>query len=67
MQARIVRTPDAARYVGLTPSTLEKMRLYVTGPPFIRLGPRAVGYSISDLDSWIEARRRHSTSETNAA
>jgi predicted DNA-binding transcriptional regulator AlpA len=67
METRILRTPDAARYLGLTASTLEKMRLYGTGPHFIRLGARAVGYSVSDLDSWIENRRRRSTSEADAA
>jgi predicted DNA-binding transcriptional regulator AlpA len=62
----VLRTPAAAQYLGLTASTLEKMRLYGTGPYFIRLGVRAVGYSVSDLDEWIECRRRRSTSETSA-
>ena len=67
MQPHVLRTPDAAQYLGLTASTLEKMRLYGTGPHFIRLGARAVGYSVSDLNSWIEDRRRRSTAEAGAA
>jgi predicted DNA-binding transcriptional regulator AlpA len=67
MLSHILRTPDAAQYLGLTASTLEKMRLYGTGPHFIRLGIRAVGYSLSDLNSWIESRRHRSTSEADAA
>jgi len=63
MQPRVLRTPDAAQYLGLTASTLEKMRLFGNGPRFVRLGLRAVGYAISDLDSFIEARRRDSTSD----
>jgi len=63
MQPRVFRTPDAARYLGLTASTLEKMRLSGGGPPFVRLGARAVGYAIGDLDSYIDARRRTSTSD----
>jgi predicted DNA-binding transcriptional regulator AlpA len=63
MQPRILRTPDAARYLGLTASTLEKMRLTGGGPRFIRLGFRAVGYAIGDLDAFIDGRRRCSTSD----
>jgi predicted DNA-binding transcriptional regulator AlpA len=63
IQPRVLRTPHAAKYVGLTASTLEKMRLVGSGPPFVRLGARAVGYAIGDLDSYIDARRRTSTSD----
>jgi predicted DNA-binding transcriptional regulator AlpA len=63
MQPRVLRTPDAAQYLGLTASTLEKMRLFGNGPRFIRLGCRAVGYAIGDLDSFIDARRCTSTSD----
>jgi predicted DNA-binding transcriptional regulator AlpA len=60
---RVLRTPDAAKYIGLTASTLEKMRLSGGGPRFVRLGARAVGYAIGDLDSFIDGRRRTSTSD----
>ncbi len=60
MQMRILRTPEAATYVGLSSSTLEKMRLTGDGPRFIRLGGRAVGYAIEDLDAWLDARRAES-------
>ena len=63
MQLRVLRTPDAARYLGLTASTLEKMRVLGNGPRFIRIGARAVGYAISDLDTFIDGRRRTSTSD----
>ena len=67
MQPRVLRTPDAAQYLGLTASTLEKMRLSGNGPRFIRLGARAVGYTIGDLDSFIEAGRRFSTSDSGTS
>ena len=63
MQRRILRTPDAAGYVGLAASTLEKMRLTGDGPEFIRLGGRAVGYDLKSLDAWLDARRCLSTSQ----
>jgi hypothetical protein len=47
----------------LTSSTLEKLRLTGGGPPFIRIGARAVGYALDDLDAYIEAGRRNSTSD----
>jgi predicted DNA-binding transcriptional regulator AlpA len=60
---RVLRTPAAAEYIGYTPSTLEKKRVYGGGPRFVKLGERAVGYDIEDLDSFIEERRRVSTSD----
>jgi predicted DNA-binding transcriptional regulator AlpA len=60
---RVFRTPAAATYVGLTKGTLDKMRCIGRGPKFIRLGARAVGYLIEDLDAFIEAGRRTSTSD----
>jgi predicted DNA-binding transcriptional regulator AlpA len=63
MQPRVLRTPDAAQYLGLTASTLEKMRLLGNGPRFVKLGARAVGYSLADLDAWIDARTRANTSD----
>jgi predicted DNA-binding transcriptional regulator AlpA len=63
IQRRVLRTPDAALYLGLTASTLEKMRLTGDGPRFIRLGARAVGYARDDLDAFVDAGRRRSTSD----
>jgi predicted DNA-binding transcriptional regulator AlpA len=63
MQCRVFRTPRAAQYIGLTASTLEKMRLSGNGPAFVRIGARAVGYTVEDLDAFIEAGRRISTSD----
>ena len=60
---RILRTPEAAQYVGLSVSTLEKKRLNGSGPPYLQLGGRAVGYDLADLDEWIDCHRRTSTSD----
>ena len=60
-----MRTPEAAKYVALAESTLTKMRLKTdgSGPPFVKLGSRAVAYRKADLDRWLEARVRRSTSD----
>jgi predicted DNA-binding transcriptional regulator AlpA len=58
-----MRTPEAAKYVALAESTLIKMRMTTdAGPPFMKLG-RAVAYRKADLDCWLEARVRRSTSD----
>ena len=54
---RILRTSQAADYVGLSRSTLEKMRPLRRGPRFVRLGERAIGYDIQDLDAWLDRQR----------
>ena len=54
---RVLRTPGAAEYVALSPSWLEKLRLAGGGPRFLRLGGRAVGYDIRDLDEWLDSQR----------
>jgi len=58
MTKRVLRTAEAASYVGLSPATLEKYRLTGDGPRFVRLGGRAVGYDIADLDRWLESQRK---------
>ena len=60
---RRFRTKDAAAYIGIAPSTLEKMRLTGTGPIYQKAGPRIVVYDIQDIDAWLTKRRRVSTSD----
>lgn len=59
-----LRTKDAANYLGLSKSTLEKYRIYGDGPAFAKIG-KVVIYRIQDLDSWTETKIKHSTSEYN--
>ena len=61
MPHEIKLTAEAAKYVRLSASTLEKARVKGTGPAFIRIGARKVAYLTSDLDKWLHARRRTST------
>lgn len=57
-----MKTQAASNYTGLAESTLEKMRVRGNGCPFIRIG-RAVLYDPDDLDNWLTANRRKSTSD----
>ena len=55
---RILRTVPAAHYVGVAPGTLEKWRTTGVGPKFLRLGNRAIGYDVQDLNTWIDRQRK---------
>ena len=64
--AEILTTDQAAAHLALGRSTLEKWRCTGTGPKFVKLGVRRVGYDKADLDDWIASRpRRASTSEAD--
>ncbi len=58
-----LRTPDAARYLGVGQSTLERKRVDGTGPRFRVLGSKIVTYAVADLDAWASESIRSSTSE----
>jgi predicted DNA-binding transcriptional regulator AlpA len=64
---RVLRAPEAATYIGLSESTLAKRRLYGLPPEYLSLGGRAVGYTIDELDRWLETCRRRSTSQERGA
>lgn len=66
MKQTLVTTPVAAEYLGnLKPNTLEIWRIQGTGPRFIKCG-RLVRYAVADLDAYLEAQTRRSTSEQAA-
>ncbi len=58
----ILTTPQAARYLGLAVSTLNKWRCFGDGPKFLKLG-RAVRYRREDLDAFVMSRQLGSTAE----
>lgn len=58
-----VATPGGS--FSLAPSTLNKMRVFGTGPSFYRLG-RAIRYRRGELDDWRDRFRAVSTTEANA-
>ena len=59
---RYLRTPEAARLLGLSARTLEKHRCYGTGPLYRKLGGRVV-YRIEDIQHWADGGTRASTSD----
>lgn len=62
MECRYLRPKQAAKYLGLSRSTLAKMRIYGKGPRYSKAGA-VVLYDIEDLDRYVSTYIRNSTSE----
>jgi predicted DNA-binding transcriptional regulator AlpA len=62
---KVITTKTAARFVGLSESTLAKLRLNGNGPIYCKLGRRVV-YRIVDLEEWLQSRTARHTSDGDA-
>lgn len=62
---RLLRTKEAARFLGISLRTLEKHRTYGTGPTYRKIGGRVL-YAVRDLEAWSAIGTRKSTSDKNA-
>jgi predicted DNA-binding transcriptional regulator AlpA len=62
---KVVSVHDAARFVGLSESTLAKLRLNGNGPIYCKLGRRVV-YRTADLEQWLQSRTTRDTSDADA-
>jgi predicted DNA-binding transcriptional regulator AlpA len=59
----LLRVREAAARLGLSKSTLDKMRCDGRGPPFVKITGKIVGYDPADLDAYAQSRKRQSTSQ----
>jgi predicted DNA-binding transcriptional regulator AlpA len=59
---RYLRTHEAGHFLGLSGRTLEKHRVYGTGPTFRKIGGRVV-YAIEDLQAWADKGKQQATSD----
>jgi hypothetical protein len=64
--SRYLSTESAAAYLCFSPRTLEKLRCSGGGPRFIKRGKKVL-YALDDLDRWMQAGARGSTSESAQA
>jgi predicted DNA-binding transcriptional regulator AlpA len=62
---RFLCSKEAARFLSLSPKTLEKHRVYGTGPRYFKLGGR-VAYRYEDLMAWAQPGAKSSTSDPGA-
>lgn len=58
----LVNEIEAALRLGLSPTTLRRWRWAGTGPSYIKLGG-AVRYDVAEIERFIEAGVRQSTSD----
>lgn len=54
----LLNVREAAARLGLSKSTLDKMRCASKGPRYVKSTDRAVRYDPVDLDAWIAARKK---------
>ena len=59
----LLHTTEAAFLLGLSPRTMEALRLRGGGPAYYSVGRRACRYRRRDLEIWLDVRRRKSTSD----
>jgi len=62
---KVVPAKVAAHLVGLSTSTLAKLRLNGNGPAYCKLGRRVV-YRPADLEHWLQSRITRDTSDADA-
>jgi predicted DNA-binding transcriptional regulator AlpA len=58
--ARKLRVTEAATFLSVSKSWLDKKRIIGDGPAYIKAGRRVV-YDLDDLDAWVASNRRHRT------
>jgi excisionase family DNA binding protein len=63
MESSLLCTKEAAQFLGVSKAFLERDRWAGARIPFIKIGSRAVRYRHEDLDAYISAQVRRSTSQ----
>jgi len=58
---RLLPVDEAATYVSLSASTLNRLRVSGGGPRYAKLAGKVL-YDVRDLDQWVEDSKRASTS-----
>ena len=53
----IVPFQNAARELGLSPTTLRRMCRDGSGPTLLQISARRLGVRRGDLDAWVESRK----------
>ena len=67
MQSKLLTTKQAAEHLGVSMAFLERDRWAGARIPFIKVGTRAVRYSMGDLELFLNQQTRKSTSDTGNA
>lgn len=54
---RLLSTRQAATVIGVSVSTLKRMRYAGLGPVYVKVGSRTYRYSAGDIEDWVRDRR----------
>lgn len=63
MTSNLLSTKQAAAYLGVSASFLEKDRWRGARIPFVKVANRAIRYRQNDLDNYVDSNVMQSTSE----
>lgn len=55
----------AAKRAGISPRTLQRMRLQGEGPPYVLITRKKIIYPIEELDKWLRSRLVRNTGEAD--
>jgi predicted DNA-binding transcriptional regulator AlpA len=65
--SRVLRTKEAAEFLGLREQTLRAKRQRGDGPKFVRLSKNRCGYRLAELERFLSEREFSSTAEAEVA
>jgi excisionase family DNA binding protein len=54
---RYLKASEAGKYLGVSESTMVRLRLSGEGPYFVRFPGGAIRYAPEDLDAWMETMK----------
>ena len=57
---RVLDERTAAKFIGVSPLTLERLRKTGAAPRHLRLSQRRLGYRLHDILEWLDARAAES-------
>ena len=63
LMKKLVGQKEAANYLNLSEATLERDRWRGGDIPYIKVGPRAIRYSLDQLEDYIQSRTVKNISE----
>lgn len=59
---KVLNRRDAIAHIGMSDRTLQRLEATGDAPPKTRLSEGRVGYRVSDIQKWLDARREVSAS-----
>jgi predicted DNA-binding transcriptional regulator AlpA len=64
--SEILSEREVSEWLGISQPTLSRHRRYGTGPAFVRLSARRVGYRLSAVEAWLQAHEREALDDPSS-